>query len=349
MKELSLNNGRKIGINHPPFFIAEAGINHNGEMSIAKKLIDMAVRNGVESIKFQKRDFKNTITSQLLQRDYAHRNSFGQTYLEHKIALEFSDDELKELNEYSKERDIIFSCSAFNISSYDFIEKELDPPFHKIPSPLTVNHDLLLHVASYGKPLFISTGMTSGEEVDMMMDVLKDYKDRIVLFQCTSLYPTQNEEVNLNVIKAFQKKYDVQTGLSSHDRSVVFPAAAVALGARVIEKHITLDRAMRGPDHAASFEERGLYLSYSYCLDVFEALGIPEKKVLAREEESRIKHVQSIVANDVIDEGEIIKETQITYKSPGTGILPYQKHEVLGKTVVNRLEKDTTIKIEDLR
>lgn len=348
MKEIKLRNGRKLGIDHPPFFIAEVGINHNGEMSIAKKLIDMAARNGVESVKFQKRDFLNTISSKLLQSNYSHRNSFGNTYLEHKMALELSDDQLIELAEYSKKKEINCSCSAFNISSFDFIENELNPLFHKIPSPLTVNHELLLHVASYGKPLFISTGMTTEKEVDSMMDILKPFKDSIVLLQCTSLYPTQNEEVNMNVIITYQRKYNVLTGFSSHDRSVIFPAAAVSLGARVIEKHITLDRTMKGPDQASSFEERGLQLSYGYCVDVYQALGSFEKHIQPREKENRIKHMQSIVAKDTIEPGVALSEEHITYKSPGIGIAPYKKNEILGKIVKQRIEKDLAINFEDL-
>ncbi len=348
MKDIILDTERKIGLNHPPFFIAEAGINHNGEMSIAKELIDMAVKSGVDSIKFQKRDFNKTITSSLLNRNYDNRNSFGRTYLDHKIALEFSDQELIELAKYSENKNIIFTCSAFDIDSYDFVEKELSPPFHKIPSPLTVNHELLLHVASYGKPMFISTGMTYSEEVDLLMNVLKDYKDQIVLLQCTSLYPTKNEEVNLNVISTFQQKHDVIAGFSSHDQSVVFPAVAVALGARVIEKHITLDRTMKGPDHASSFETRGLDLSYGYCLDAFTALGSNKKTVLERESENRIKHLQSIVSSIDIEKGTIISVEHITYKSPGDGILSYNKSSVIGKTAIVDIPKDSTIRLKDL-
>jgi len=343
MHDIVINEEIKIGIDHPPFFIAEAGINHNGEISIAKKLIDLAAKVGVESIKFQKRDFSNTITSEYLNRKYSQYNSFGKTYLAHKIALEFSDAELTELAEYSTDKGLIFACSAFDINSFDFIEKKLDPLFHKIPSPLTVNHDLLKHVASYGKPMFISTGMTSQNEVDMMMDLLEPYKAQIVLLQCTSLYPTDNEEVNLNTIKAFQDRYNVLSGFSSHDRSVVFPAAAIALGARVIEKHITLDRAMKGPDHASSFEERGLDMSNSYTKDVFKALGSEEKEILNREKDNRVKHLQSYVTREYIHAGTLITDDMIILKSPGTGFLGYMKNDLIGKSAVSDIPKDTTL------
>jgi sialic acid synthase SpsE len=343
MNEITLQNGPTIGINHPPFFIAEAGINHNGEIEVAKQLIDMAAKVGVQAIKFQKRDFHKTIISKYLNRDYNHHNSFGRTYLEHKIALEFTDDQLLELGEYTSSKGVIFTCSAFDIDSFDFIENDMNPPFHKIPSPLTVNHDLLKHIAAYGKPMFISTGMTSSKEVDLMMDALKVYKHNIVLLQCTSLYPTNNEEVNLNVIKTFQEKYNVLTGFSSHDRSVVFPSAAIALGARVIEKHITLDRAMKGPDHASSFEYRGLDMSYGYCMDVFSAMGSTEKAILEREKDNRTKHLQSYVSTIDIEKGSIITDDMLTIKSPGSGFLGYEKSELIGKNAIVDIPKDVTI------
>ena len=346
MKDIKINK-EKIGLNHPPFFIGEIGINHNGEMSIAKALIDMASEIGIEAVKFQKRDFMNTLSKELLSMNYDHYNSFGITYQEHKNFLEFSDDQLLELSEYSRNKDIIFTCSAFDIASYDFIEQKINPPFHKIPSPLTVNHDLLTHVASYSKPMFISTGMSSYDEVKSMMKLLK--KTEVVLMQCTSLYPTENNNVNLNVLSKYFEDFGVITGLSSHDRSVVIPSASIALGARVIEKHITLDRTMKGPDHASSFEKRGLELAYGYMRDVFEALGSHEKIVLPKEESVRKKHMQSIIANCNIKKGQILCKEHITYKSPGDGLLPYRNKEILGKTALIDIRKNQKLKIKNFK
>jgi len=280
--------------------------------------------------------------------NYDHQNSFGKTYREHKEYLEFSDEELVELASISKEQGILFSCSAFDIDSYDFIEKSIDPEFHKIPSPLTVNHELLLHVAHYNKPIFISTGMTNEKEVDVMVNMIKKVNPKIVLMQCTSLYPTENYETNLNVIKTFQEKYNILTGFSSHDRSVVFPAVAVALGARVIEKHVTQDRALAGPDHASSFEPRGLELACKYIKDTFEGLGESKKTILPREIVVRQKHFQSIVASRNIKKGDKLIRSMLTFKSPGDGLLPSQISEILGKILIKDLDKDMTITIDDL-
>lgn len=346
MKDIILSNGRKIGLYHKPLFIAEIGINHNGDINIARKLIDMAADAGVDAVKVQKRDFLNTITGQQLAMNYEHPNSFGKTYLEHKVALELSDEDLIQLSHYCSTKNILFICSAFDIKSYDFIENQLHPLFHKIPSPLTVNHDLLIHVASYGKPMIISTGMTSFEEIQLLKDALNKFTDNIVLMQCTSLYPAEYEEVNLNVIKMLQQTFNVQVGLSSHDRSVVVPAAAVALGARVIEKHITLDRTMKGPDHASSFEKRGLELAYSYCIDTFLSLGTEKKEIQKREIASREKHMQSLTTKSFLKKGTIILAGHLTYKAPGTGIMPYELNKVVGKILVADLPGDTTLKWE---
>jgi sialic acid synthase len=331
MNQIYLDNGREISETSRPFFIGEIGINHNGEMSIAKELIDMAADVGIDSVKFQLRDYHRTISPEMLNMPYENINSFGETYLAHKEYLEFSKVEIIELFEYSRKMGLVPCCSGFDIGTYDFIQNHLNPLFHKIPSPLTVNHDLLKKVAEYGKPIFLSTGMTTSDEIDMAVGVILDKNPHLVLMQCTSLYPTQNNEVDLNVIKDFSRRYSLVTGFSSHDKSVVFPAAAHAMGAAVIEKHITLDRTMKGPDHLSSFEKRGLDLAYNYLITTHDALGNTTKSIQEREYVSREKHMQSIVSTRDIECGERIRSEDIEFKSPGTGLLPYKKNEILDK------------------
>ncbi len=339
---------KDIGIGFKPYFIGEIGINHNGSLTIAKQLIDMAADIGIESVKFQKRDFKNTIIQKQLSKPYVNRNSFGNTYLEHKEFLEFSDRELVELSVYTKEKGLDFGCSAFNISSYDFIENKINPVYHKIASPLVVNHELLMHVASYGKPLILSTGMCTYIEIRKAIEIIKPINNRIILMQCTSLYPTEDEEVNLRIIKKFYEDFNVVVGFSSHDKSVVFPAVATAYGARVFEKHITLDRTMKGPDHSSSFERRGLELSYKYIKSSLTALGSEKKEILSREEVSRNKHMQSIVASVNIPKGTVISRNQLIFKSPGTGIMPYEINRIIGKITKRDIDKDEIILLKDL-
>jgi sialic acid synthase len=348
-KIITLGNDKKIGSSEKPYFIGEIGINHNGDIRLAKKLIDMASSIGIDSVKFQKRDYLKTIISKQLDIPYLNNNSFGRTYREHKEFLEFSSQELIELSDYTKQKNLDFSCSAFDIESYDFIEYSLNPFFHKIPSPLIVNHELLLHVAKYGKPIFLSTGMSTLNEIEMAVKLIKECNDQLVLFQCTSLYPTENSEVNLKVIKQFIKDYDVLVGFSSHDKSVVFPSVAVGYGACAIEKHITLDRTMKGPDHTSSFEQRGLELAYKYCISTHEALGTFNKTILEREKVSRDKHMQSIVSANFIEAGTKLTETDIVFKAPGTGLMPYEKNKIIGKVATRNIEKDVILTISDFK
>lgn len=347
MKTIKLTDKRNIGIGEKPYFIAEVGINHNGSFETACKLIDLASYVGIDCVKFQKRDFEKSIVSDYLDKPYIYMNSFGRTYREHKNFLEFSETQLLELSKYSDEKGIAFACSAFDIGSFTFIEDKISPPFHKIASPLTVNHDLLKRVASFQKPMFISTGMTTYDEIARMIDIILPINDRIVLLQCTSLYPTDNDEVNLRVVKSYQRDFNVLVGFSSHDRSVVFPSAAMVFGACVFEKHITLDRTMKGPDHSSSFEKRGLELCYNYLLATYDALGSMKKQIQPREMESREKHMQSIVSMVGINKNTKLKEEHITFKSPGTGLMPYEKLKIIGRKANRDIKVDEILTEKD--
>ena len=348
MKKIKISNNRFVGLDEKPYFIGEIGINHNGDYNTACKLIDMASNVGIDCVKLQKRDYENTIISEYLNKSYNHQNSFGTTYRKHKQALEFTETQLIELAKYSNSKNITLVFSAFDINSYSFIENKISPLFYKIASPQTVNHELLKHVANFGKPMFISTGMTTYNEISKMIDIVKPINEKIVLLQCTSLYPTENKEVHLRVIEQYQRDFNVLVGFSSHDRSIVFPSVSLALGACVIEKHITLDRTMAGPDHSSSFEKRGLELCYNYLLNTHSALGNGNKEIQDREINIRKKHMQSIVTNCTIKQGAIIKEKYITYKSPGTGFLPYEKDKVIGKKTRKELQPDTIINNNDI-
>lgn len=349
MQVIKLANGRIISQKAKPFFIGEIGINHNGDIKIAKKLIDMAAEVGIDSVKFQKRDFLQTITKEMLLKNYEHNNSFGKTYLEHKQNLEFSNRQLKELFNYSTSKKLIPCCSAFDIKSYEFIEDKLNPLFHKIPSPLVVNLPLLEEISKFNKPIFLATGMCNLHEIDQAVNLIRKFNEKLVLMQCTTLYPTENNEVDLLTIRSFIERYNVLAGFSSHDKTVVFPAVAHALGAVVFEKHITLERSMKGPDHSSSFEKRGLELAYSYLLATHEALGDGNKKIHKREYDSRAKHLQSIVASKSLKKGELLSIDNIKFKSPGLGLLPYEMNKVLNKKLICDLNEDELITLDKLK
>lgn len=344
----SLTGERKIGDGYYPYVIAEAGINHNGDISIAKRLIYEAHRNGADAIKFQKRTIDEMFTHKHLEMPYNKSYSFGKTYGEHKKALEFSDSQYIELLEYAKELGIDFLCSGFDSSSFEFIERKLNVPIHKIASPFVDDYPLLKQIASYGKPMILSTGMHTMEEIERSVRYLKQFNDKIVVLQATTLYPCPNEYVDLNVLPVFRKKLETLVGYSSHDKGIVLPAVSVALGACIIEKHFTLDRTMIGPDHVASVEPRGLELICKYSRVAFEGLGSSEKRIHPSEEAAREKYGVSIVSKKSIHKGQMITRDDIMVKCPGGGISPERFEEVIGKVAAKDIECDCTIYQDDI-
>ena len=347
--EIILNNGRKIGDNHPAYIIAEIGINHNGSIQIAKELIDKASIIGIDAVKFQKRTIHEMYREDFLKMPYLKENSFGKTYGEHKNFLEFSDEQLFELRDYTRSRNLDFIISGFDFSGFDFIEKHMDVPFHKIASPLVTHIPLLIHVAKYGKPMVLSTGMHNFEEVREAVSVIKKYNKELIVLQCTTSYPTNDEDVNLSVIRRFREELNVLAGYSSHDRGVVIPAASVAFGSCFIEKHFTLDRTMKGPDHVASVEPRGLELILGYTRSIEAAIGKDNKSLNEVEYVAKEKFGYSCVAKTKISQGEIITLDKITFKQPGTGLKPSEISQILNKISKNNIQFDQEITLNDIK
>ena len=346
--EIQLKNGRKIGDHHPVYILAEIGINHNGDVNIAKKLIDKASIIGIDGIKFQKRTISKLYRSPYLNMPYPNNNSFGKTYGEHKQFLELSDDELKALKEYTESRNLGFIVSGFDFDGFDFINYELDTIFHKLASPLITHLPLLIHVAGYGKPMVLSTGMHSFHEVANAVKVIRKINDQIIVLQCTSAYPTNNKDVNLMVIKRYKEELGVLAGYSSHDRGVVIPAASVIFGSCFIEKHFTIDRTMKGPDHIASVEPRGLELILGYTRSIEAAIGNSKKELDDVESEARKKYGYSCVAKGRIDKGECITMDKITFKLPGTGLNPSKLEKILDKKSRRVIDQDEEITTNDI-
>lgn len=244
---------KMVGANNPCFFVAEIGINHNGSVETAKKLVDVAVECGCDAVKFQKRTVDVVYTKEELDRP--RPNPFGETNGDLKRGLEFDYDQFKELDEYCKEKGIMWMASCWDEASVDFIE-QFDPPCYKIASATLTDKELLEHIKSKGKPMILATGMSTLEEVDKAVETLG--KEKLAILQCTATYPSDNNEVNLRVIPAFKQRYDIPVGYSGHERGIAPSFLAVSLGASIVERHITLDRTMWGSDHAASLEPQGL-------------------------------------------------------------------------------------------
>jgi N-acetylneuraminate synthase/sialic acid synthase len=288
MTQIKLPFNKSIGINDPPFIIAEIGNNHNGDLELAFELIRKAKKCGVDAVKFQVKDIESSFSKELLDKTYDNENSFGSTYREHKEALEFSKKQLKEIYDYSEELKILCFSTPFDIKSIKLLE-ELDNPIYKISSFHVTDLKLIEEICKTQKPIIISSGMSTLDELDKAINLIKSYTKKFALLHCVSSYPTNDQDLNLNVIPTLKNRYDCIIGYSGHERGTVLCTSTILLGSRIIERHFTLDRYMKGPDHASSLEPDGMSLVVKRAKRTFVALGSTEKNVLDSELNNRKK------------------------------------------------------------
>lgn len=282
MNELSID-GRRVGPGEPVYVIAEIGINHNGDVEIAKQLIDVAAEAGCDAVKFQKRTPEICVPME--QRAKIRQTPWGEmTYMEYKERTEFWDAEYAEIAEHAELRGVQWFASPWDVPSVDFLEK-FDVPVHKIASASLTDEALVEALAATGKPLIVSTGMSTMDEIDRAMHLLRD--SEVLLLHTTSTYPCPPEESNLRTINTLAERFDCPVGYSGHERGLQISLAAVALGAVAVERHITLDRTMWGSDHAASVEPQGLRHLVRDIRILETALGDGVKRVYPGEEEPR--------------------------------------------------------------
>ena len=267
-----------IGEDCPCFIIAEIGINHNGSVDLAKKMIDIAVTTGCDAVKFQKRTVDVVYTKEELAKE--RHSIFGNTNGDLKRGLEFNYDDYKEIDDYCKKKNILWFASCWDEKSVDFIE-QFNPPCYKIASASLTDDNLLKHTRSKGKPILLSTGMSTMEEIKHAVNILG--KEDLVIYHCTSTYPSNAEETNLKAIATFKEEFNCPIGYSGHERGVTPSVLAVALGACSVERHITTDRTNWGSDQAASLEMAGLYHMVRDIRQVPALLGNGEKVVYPRE------------------------------------------------------------------
>lgn len=258
-----------VGDGQPCFVVAEIGINHNGDVELAKKLIDASVLAGCDAVKFQKRTVDVVYTAEELARP--RENPFGATNGDLKRGLEFGKAEYDEIDQYCREKGILWYVSCWDEGAVDFIEENYDMPCYKIASASITDDNLLRHHLATGKPIIISTGMSTLEQIDHAVDVLG--KDNLVILHCTSTYPSKLSELNLRGIKTLQDRYGVPIGYSGHEVGLATSLAAATLGSCMIERHITLDRSMWGSDQAASIEPHGFSRLVKDIRAVEEAMG----------------------------------------------------------------------------
>ena len=288
MKKIKITENRYVGEGHTPFIIAEIGNNHNGDINKALELIKIAKDWGVEAVKFQVKNIEKSFSKELLDSPYINENSFGKTYREHKEALEFSKEQLIQIYEFAKTIGIICFSTPFDTNSVELLES-IGNPIYKISSFHVTDLPLVESIAKTKKPIIMSTGMSSLEEIDKAVEVIKNHHEQFALLQCTSCYPTNDEDVNLNVIPSLKNRFDCPVGYSGHERGIAICTAAVAIGACIIERHFSLDRTLKGPDHASSIEPIGMGDIVTRCKKIFISLGNPNKSVLESELKNRKK------------------------------------------------------------
>lgn len=333
--------------------IAEAGVNHNGSLELAKQLIDKAVEAGVDIIKFQTFKSEKLVSKAARQAEYQQKNigkkDEGQLAMLKKLELSQADHE--ELISYCNEKGIRFFSTAFDMDSIDYLHS-LDMGLWKIPSGEITNYLYLRKIAQYKEPVILSTGMCELSDIEAAMNVLLDFgvqKEQITILHCNTEYPTPFADVNLKAMLEIGEKFGVQIGYSDHTKGIEVPIAAVALGATVIEKHFTLDKNMEGPDHKASLEPDELKAMVSAIRNIEQALGSGHKTISESERKNIEIARKSIVAARPIDAGELLTEENLTIKRPGNGISPMRWNEVVGTRAVQSFNEEDPIQLAEDR
>lgn len=335
-------------ISRTTLIIAEAGVNHNGSLETAKKLIDVSKEAGADLVKFQTFQTEALLTKLASKADYQKEmaeSKGSQFNMLKKLELDRAAHE--ELIQYCELKEVGFLSTAFDHKSIDLLT-ELNIPLYKIPSGEITNLPYLRHIGQMDKPVIMSTGMCTLEEVREAMGVLIEAgvkKNDLTILHCNTDYPTPMKDVNLKSMVTIRDELEVKVGYSDHTLGIEIPVAAVALGAKVIEKHFTLDRKMLGPDHAASLEPDELKSMVSAIRNIDIALGDGFKKPSPSEEKNITIARKSIVAEKTIKKGEIFSEKNLAVKRPGTGISPMYWDEVIGKVADRKFLKDDLIQL----
>jgi sialic acid synthase SpsE len=340
--------GKKIGDGQPCFVIAEIGLNHNGELSIAEKLIDAAADAGCDAVKFQKRDVANLAVGSVLDAADGRFPTFGSTYRQIREHMEFDRGEFQTLMARAASRRLPLFCTPFDIPSYRFLE-DLGMTAYKLASHSLTNLPLLEHAAARRKPVILSTGMATLEEVDRAVAVFKEAGCPLALLHCVSSYPTPLEQANLRVIDSLRARYGVPVGYSGHEVGSLATLAAVARGACAVERHITLDTKMMGFDHKLSIDPVQLKQCVADIRAIESAFGDGVKKLLPVEQVTRDKYHVSWVSKTAIPAGAVISEDMLTLKNPGTGIPAWRKGDIVGKRATTDIPADVLLQEAMLR
>jgi sialic acid synthase len=342
-------DGKRIAHNGSAYVVAEIGHNHQGELEKAKALVHAAKECGVDAVKLQKRDNRKLYTRALYDAPYDNEHSFGATYGEHREALELSAGEWLELREFSREEGVTLFGTVFDEASADFLA-ELGTPAFKIASADLVNTPLLRHVAALGKPIFLSTGGGTIEDVERAVDTILAINPHLCVMQCTAAYPSAVEELNLAVIETYRERFpEVVVGLSDHQSGIAMALVGYMLGARVIEKHFTLSHTAKGTDHAFSLMPEGMRKLVRDLSRIPSAIGDGVKRPLPSEELPLRKMGKQLVATRDLPAGHVLAEGDLVAKSPADGGLPpYVLDELLGRPLARALAEEEAILAADV-
>ena len=345
MAEMRIGN-HLIGDGHPSYIIAEIGVNHNGMVPLAFELIDKAIDSGVDAVKFQKRNLKNLYPKKMLE-----NVNVGEKNMAYLLPIlqqvELSDEDYYRIKDYCDKKGMTFICSPFDVDSADFLD-ELGVPAFKVASADLTNLPLLSHLVKKNKPMILSTGMSRMDEVEFTAKFLKDRGAEFALLHCNSAYPAAFEDINLRFMDRL-RKFDVPVGYSGHERGIAISTVAAAMNAHIIERHITLDRTMDGPDHAASLEPHGFKKMVRDIRQVEMALGTGEEKYMSRGEIlNREVLAKSLVAARDIQKGETISADMITVKGPGQGLSPQRFDDLVGRVAIREIAEDDMFLPEDI-
>lgn len=340
MASIVLNN-KTVGDEFAPYIIAEVNSSHGGKYETAIKMIDAAKNTGCDCVKFQ-----SWSADSLYSKSYYKENPIAKRFV---VKFSLLPEQLLLLSEYSRVLELGFSSTPYSKEEVDFLVEKCDVPFVKIASMELNNDSFLKYIAKTGKPLVLSTGMGTAEEVDHAVNTLKQAGNKeLCLLHCISIYPCEPETVNLNNILWLKETYpDCVIGFSDHSIGTELASAAVALGARVIEKHLTLDKNIIGMDNQMATEPDELKKMVEQCHNVYRALGNKNRVVSKAELEQRLKMRRSLVYNDNLFAGHTITEKDLFAKRPGTGFAPNETERVIGKTLKKDVDRDTLVCVDD--
>ena len=338
---------RIIGESRPVFIIAEAGVNHNGDLSMAIELVDVAAHAGADAVKFQTFVAANAITADAQKADYQKLTTDAEeSQLQMVQRLELSFDNFRRIHSHCAQRNILFLSTPFDFESVDFLA-DLDLPAFKVSSGDLTTHPLLEHIAKKSKPVILSTGMADLSEVEEAITVLRQAGNvQIALLHCVTNYPAEPIDINLRAMKTMEQKFGVPVGFSDHTTGYEITLGAVALGAQIIEKHFTLSRELPGPDHPASLEPDELDSMVRSIRRVEASLGNGEKKPARSEASNALVARRSLVAARYISAGTVMDSAHISLKRPGTGLPPKMLSQILGRTARVDVSEGTLLQME---